>query len=359
MEHDLEKKDITHNNNNQFNKHLQSFSKNWKVGGARHQLYLCSKKKLLDWIFVLEIWFSQLVSEPRGSRQGIYKDVLPIVKHGFMKTTSSFVTLKSVVWILNSGNWWLLLPRGTVLLVIINIGALLTLKSVTKRYGRKEHFILPIQVSTARVDVSTAKVIKIMKNKLFGFQGFVAMKLYAFWTLFDHCNFNLETDLRRIDSRFLRFRQVVAEHSIYLGSCNYPPKSCFNGRNMDLASGSGPRCQDTILGDVNAQTRFEIASKQSNDPPLSRGYTLGSGEDSSEVTGVRQLTSLVDRRRGLLIQPDMSLSEEPESILDRQERVMRNKVIPFVKILWKNHPEREATWETEESMRASYPHFFV
>ncbi|GJW04558.1 hypothetical protein Tco_1563414 [Tanacetum coccineum] len=32
---------------------------------------------------------------------------------------------------------------------------------------------------------------------------------------------------------------------------------------------------------------------------------------------------------------------------------MRNKVIPFVKILWKNHPEREATWETEESMRAS------
>ncbi|GJU38333.1 putative nucleotidyltransferase, ribonuclease H [Tanacetum coccineum] len=59
------------------------------------------------------------------------------------------------------------------------------------------------------------------------------------------------------------------------------------------------------------------------------------------------------------IQPDMSLSEEPESILDQQERVMRNKVIPFVKILWKNHPEREATWETEESMRASYPHFFV
>ncbi|GJV29506.1 hypothetical protein Tco_1385954 [Tanacetum coccineum] len=44
-------------------------------------------------------------------------------------------------------------------------------------------------------------------------------------------------------------------------------------------SGSGPRCQDTILGDVDAQTRFETTSKQSNDPPLSRGYTLGSGED--------------------------------------------------------------------------------
>nr|GEY08950.1 DNA/RNA polymerases superfamily protein [Tanacetum cinerariifolium] len=58
------------------------------------------------------------------------------------------------------------------------------------------------------------------------------------------------------------------------------------------------------------------------------------------------------------IREDLSLAEEPEKILDRQERVMRNKTIPFVKILWNNHPEREATWETEESMRASYLHFF-
>ncbi|GJR78974.1 retrotransposon protein, putative, ty3-gypsy subclass [Tanacetum coccineum] len=76
------------------------------------------------------------------------------------------------------------------------------------------------------------------------------------------------------------------------------------------------------------------------------------GEVSYRLALPRQLSYIT-------IQPDMSLSEEPESILDRQERVMRNKVIPFVKILWKNHPEREATWETEESMRASYPHFFV
>ncbi|GJU93658.1 retrovirus-related pol polyprotein from transposon TNT 1-94 [Tanacetum coccineum] len=47
--------------------------------------------------------------------------------------------------------------------------------------------------------------------------------------------------------------------------------------------GSGPRCQDTILGDVNAQTRFEITSKQSIDLPLSRGYILGSGEDSMKL----------------------------------------------------------------------------
>ncbi|GKC87647.1 hypothetical protein Tco_1148296 [Tanacetum coccineum] len=42
-------------------------------------------------------------------------------------------------------------------------------------------------------------------------------------------------------------------------------------------SGSGPRCQDTILGGAEAQSRFEAASKQSNDPPLLRVNTLGSG----------------------------------------------------------------------------------
>nr|GFC70711.1 hypothetical protein [Tanacetum cinerariifolium] len=57
------------------------------------------------------------------------------------------------------------------------------------------------------------------------------------------------------------------------------------------------------------------------------------------------------------IRADLSYVEEPEAILDRQYRVMRNKTIPFVKILWRNHSERETTWETEESIRTSYPHF--
>ncbi|GKE41041.1 hypothetical protein Tco_1464446, partial [Tanacetum coccineum] len=54
-------------------------------------------------------------------------------------------------------------------------------------------------------------------------------------------------------------------------------------------SGSGPRCQDIILGDVNAQTRFEITSKQSFDLPLSRGYTLGSGKDSMKLIGIVEI----------------------------------------------------------------------
>ncbi|GKF65123.1 hypothetical protein Tco_0191640, partial [Tanacetum coccineum] len=40
---------------------------------------------------------------------------------------------------------------------------------------------------------------------------------------------------------------------------------------------------DTILGGANAQTRFAIASIQSNNPPLSRGHTLRSREDSMKL----------------------------------------------------------------------------
>ncbi|GKE09908.1 hypothetical protein Tco_1413459, partial [Tanacetum coccineum] len=58
---------------------------------------------------------------------------------------------------------------------------------------------------------------------------------------------------------------------------------------VEQDSGNGPRCQDTILGDVNAQTRFEITSIQSIDPPLSRGYTLGSGEDSIKLIRIDEI----------------------------------------------------------------------
>ncbi|GKB13798.1 hypothetical protein Tco_0847721 [Tanacetum coccineum] len=62
-----------------------------------------------------------------------------------------------------------------------------------------------------------------------------------------------------------------------------------------LRGGSGPKCQDTILGGADAQTKFETASKQSNDLPVSRGYTLGSVEDSMKLLELMELcTKLAD-----------------------------------------------------------------
>ncbi|GJY89278.1 putative ribonuclease H-like domain-containing protein [Tanacetum coccineum] len=51
-----------------------------------------------------------------------------------------------------------------------------------------------------------------------------------------------------------------------------------------IGLGGSPRCQDTILGDRPAQTRFKRLFKQSNKPPLLRVNILGSGEDSMKLS---------------------------------------------------------------------------
>ncbi|KAL5764599.1 hypothetical protein ACOSQ2_017193 [Xanthoceras sorbifolium] len=58
------------------------------------------------------------------------------------------------------------------------------------------------------------------------------------------------------------------------------------------------------------------------------------------------------------IQPDLTYEEEPVEILDREIKELRNKKIPLVKILWRNHNVEEATWESEEVMRQQYPQLF-
>ncbi|GJT97004.1 hypothetical protein Tco_1092522 [Tanacetum coccineum] len=60
-------------------------------------------------------------------------------------------------------------------------------------------------------------------------------------------------------------------------------------------SSSGPRHQDT-MADRPTQTRFEMLSKQSNEPPHSSVNTLGSGEDSIKLQELMDLcTKLSDR----------------------------------------------------------------
>ncbi|GJX61570.1 ribonuclease H-like domain-containing protein [Tanacetum coccineum] len=60
--------------------------------------------------------------------------------------------------------------------------------------------------------------------------------------------------------------------------------------------GSGPMCQDTTLGDRTAQTRFERLSKQSNDLPLSRVITFGSGEDSMQLNELMEISTRLSER---------------------------------------------------------------
>ncbi|KAL5836129.1 hypothetical protein ACOSQ4_015626 [Xanthoceras sorbifolium] len=58
------------------------------------------------------------------------------------------------------------------------------------------------------------------------------------------------------------------------------------------------------------------------------------------------------------IRPDLTYEEEPVQILDREIKELRNKRVPLVKVLWRNHKVEEATWESEETMRQQYPQLF-
>ena len=61
----------------------------------------------------------------------------------------------------------------------------------------------------------------------------------------------------------------------------------------------------------------------------------------------------------LEVQENLTYEEMPLKIVDRKEQTLRSKVIPWIKVIWRNHGIEEATWEGEEDMRTRYPHLFI
>ncbi|KAL0551689.1 hypothetical protein IC582_010778 [Cucumis melo] len=60
----------------------------------------------------------------------------------------------------------------------------------------------------------------------------------------------------------------------------------------------------------------------------------------------------------LEIDENLSYVEKPVEVLAREVKTLRNKEIPLVKVLWRNHRVEEATWEREDDMRSRYPELF-
>ncbi|KAA0047631.1 pol protein [Cucumis melo var. makuwa] len=60
----------------------------------------------------------------------------------------------------------------------------------------------------------------------------------------------------------------------------------------------------------------------------------------------------------LQINENLSYEERPVEILAREVKMLRNREIALVKVLWRNHGVGEATWEREDDMRAQYPELF-
>ena len=59
------------------------------------------------------------------------------------------------------------------------------------------------------------------------------------------------------------------------------------------------------------------------------------------------------------VQPNLTYAERPVRIVDHKEKVLRNKTIKYVRVMWSGQTEREATWELEDAMRTKYPELFL
>jgi hypothetical protein len=55
---------------------------------------------------------------------------------------------------------------------------------------------------------------------------------------------------------------------------------------------------------------------------------------------------------------DLTYQKYPIKILQKSERVTRNKRIKMCKVQWSHHTKEEATWEREEELKAEFPSFF-
>ncbi|GJY12325.1 putative ribonuclease H-like domain-containing protein [Tanacetum coccineum] len=91
---------------------------------------------------------------------------------------------------------------------------------------------------------------------------------------------------------------LVADETVYKEWEDRMERAATTASSLEAEhdSGSGPRCQDTILGGAEAQIRFEAAFKKFNDLPLSRVNTLGSGEDIMKLMELMELCTKLSAR---------------------------------------------------------------
>ena len=110
------------------------------------------------------------------------------------------------------------------------------------------------------------------------------------------------------------------------------------------------------IGPFSIQSRVgEVAYKLILPPELSRVHPV------FHVSMLREYIldlSHVIQHEEVELDENLSYEEYPVAIVDTQVRQLRSKVIPMVKVLWRNHSMEDCTWELEQDMRDRFPHLF-
>ena len=61
---------------------------------------------------------------------------------------------------------------------------------------------------------------------------------------------------------------------------------------------------------------------------------------------------------GIDVDTNGTFEEGPVRIMDSRDQVLRCKIVRLVKVLWQHRGVKEATWEREDTMRATYSFLF-
>ncbi|KAJ8755828.1 hypothetical protein K2173_024373 [Erythroxylum novogranatense] len=132
----------------------------------------------------------------------------------------------------------------------------------------------------------------------------------------------------------------------------------------------GRRCRTPICWDEEGERQLEgpdliQMTVEKRIGPLA--YRLALPSELSQIHDVFHVSMLrryrsdpshVVQASDVQLRDDLSYEELPVQILDIKDKVLRNKTVQLVKVLWRNHLVEEATWEPLEAMREKYPHLF-
>ncbi|XP_075494723.1 uncharacterized protein LOC142532287 [Primulina tabacum] len=95
-----------------------------------------------------------------------------------------------------------------------------------------------------------------------------------------------------------------------------------------------------------------------------RAYRLALPPDLDRVHNVFHVSMLrryisnpshIFKHEPLDLMPNLTDKEVSIQILDRKVKILRNKEIDIIQILWRNQLVEKATWEPEEEMKHPYP----
>ena len=62
--------------------------------------------------------------------------------------------------------------------------------------------------------------------------------------------------------------------------------------------------------------------------------------------------------KNLELDQDLSYEEKPIQILDGKDKVLQNKTMTLVRVIWRNIKVDKRTWELESDMWDQYPKLF-